>query len=242
MASVVVYVPGTPAARPAHRKVTLANQAQAITFDLVGPATELSDLSSSWAVQPRPGFRKPITRKGPPKLARMALHVTMTKPDPQSSVEPDLLRLKSMGHSGLPVAVGYGTHTGSAIMTSSGFWVIDDLKVNVIARQQGSNDVARFDADLEFLEANIPGWHRPASLAKPAVAATYQLLFPVSAPTPTAAPSSTRPRSVTVAAGDTLVGLGIRFYDDSDLWRLIADANGISDPRAIRAGQVLRLP
>ena len=43
----------------------------------------------------------------------------------------------------------------------------------------------------------------------------------------------------TVVAGDTLSALASRFYGDASLYPLIATANGIADPDAIDAGQVL---
>ncbi|MGC7299274.1 LysM peptidoglycan-binding domain-containing protein, partial [Mycobacteroides abscessus subsp. massiliense] len=43
----------------------------------------------------------------------------------------------------------------------------------------------------------------------------------------------------TVAAGDTLSALALRFYGDAELYRLIAAVNGISDPAAVHAGRAL---
>lgn len=46
----------------------------------------------------------------------------------------------------------------------------------------------------------------------------------------------------TVAAGDTLSALASRFYGDADLYPLIADASGISNPSDIDVGQQLIIP
>ncbi|MFD4405020.1 alpha/beta hydrolase-fold protein [Nocardia sp. NPDC058499] len=46
----------------------------------------------------------------------------------------------------------------------------------------------------------------------------------------------------TVAAGETLSALALRFYADAELHRLIATASGITDPDAIRVGQQLIVP
>ena len=46
----------------------------------------------------------------------------------------------------------------------------------------------------------------------------------------------------TVVHGDTLAGLAARFYQDPARWRPIALANGLDDPRALRAGQTLHVP
>jgi hypothetical protein len=45
-----------------------------------------------------------------------------------------------------------------------------------------------------------------------------------------------------VVEGDTILNLAATYYDDPTLWRVIAAANDLDDPRALRAGQVLRVP
>ncbi|MEU7000212.1 hypothetical protein [Nonomuraea sp. NPDC046570] len=45
-----------------------------------------------------------------------------------------------------------------------------------------------------------------------------------------------------VVDGETLSGLSARYYDDPRLWRPIALANALADPRALAAGLVLRIP
>jgi hypothetical protein len=45
-----------------------------------------------------------------------------------------------------------------------------------------------------------------------------------------------------VTAGETLPAIAARRYDDPTAWRPIALANGISDPRALVPGQLLRIP
>jgi nucleoid-associated protein YgaU len=50
------------------------------------------------------------------------------------------------------------------------------------------------------------------------------------------------PNTHTVRRGDTLSGIAARHYNDPGLWRHIATANGISNPRVLKPGQVLRVP
>jgi LysM repeat protein len=45
-----------------------------------------------------------------------------------------------------------------------------------------------------------------------------------------------------VAQGETLSGIAARLYENPQLWRPIAIANGLADPRAIFTGQTLRIP
>jgi LysM repeat protein len=49
-------------------------------------------------------------------------------------------------------------------------------------------------------------------------------------------------KAYTVQPGDTLTGIAFRFYEDPALWRPIAVANHIDDPRAIAPGQALHVP
>ena len=49
-------------------------------------------------------------------------------------------------------------------------------------------------------------------------------------------------KSYTVQPGDTLSGIAFRFYEDPALWRPIAAANHIDDPRAIAPGRALHVP
>lgn len=45
-----------------------------------------------------------------------------------------------------------------------------------------------------------------------------------------------------VAEGDTITGISYAEYTDDRRWRAIADANGVTDPLALRPGQILRIP
>ncbi|MBU2707852.1 LysM peptidoglycan-binding domain-containing protein [Zooshikella marina] len=64
--------------------------------------------------------------------------------------------------------------------------------------------------------------------------ANYQ---PISADYPAQSPGS-----YTVNKGDTLQSIARALWGDSSLWFLIADANGIEDPQALKEGLVLTIP
>jgi hypothetical protein len=49
-------------------------------------------------------------------------------------------------------------------------------------------------------------------------------------------------KTFVVRRGDTLSGIAGQVYRDPSLWREIARANGIEDPRLIRPGDALRVP
>jgi nucleoid-associated protein YgaU len=45
-----------------------------------------------------------------------------------------------------------------------------------------------------------------------------------------------------VTQGETLSGVAAKFYDNPQMWRPIAIANELADPREISPGQALRIP
>ena len=45
-----------------------------------------------------------------------------------------------------------------------------------------------------------------------------------------------------VSRGENLAGMAAKYYDNSTLWRKIAEANNIDDPRSLRPGQRLEIP
>jgi nucleoid-associated protein YgaU len=57
---------------------------------------------------------------------------------------------------------------------------------------------------------------------------------------PRNSPDHTKRR--TVKMGETLALIAHQEYDDPAEWRRIADANGIHDPKDVKAGTVLTLP
>ena len=54
--------------------------------------------------------------------------------------------------------------------------------------------------------------------------------------------SSFPAQTYTVKAGDTLSTIAGRLWDNPTLWRLLADANTIVNPRLLEPGQVLAVP
>jgi nucleoid-associated protein YgaU len=78
------------------------------------------------------------------------------------------------------------------------------------------------------------------------VRATVRLTLQETAPS-TAGPNPTSrgligSRAWTVKPGERLDWIAYRAYGESKMWRLIAEENGITDPRSVKAGTVLSLP
>ncbi|APR86357.1 Hypothetical protein A7982_11706 [Minicystis rosea] len=49
-------------------------------------------------------------------------------------------------------------------------------------------------------------------------------------------------KKYTVLPGDTLLRIAAELYNDQSLWRLIAETNGIDNPRVLTPGRVLAIP
>ena len=54
--------------------------------------------------------------------------------------------------------------------------------------------------------------------------------------------SADHTKAAVVRESDTITALAYREYTDDRRWRLIAEANGVVDPLALRPGQILRIP
>jgi LysM repeat protein len=119
-------------------------------------------------------------------------------------------------------------------------WVIQDIAWGESERQRETGARYRQEAVIEFWEYDAPDL---VIVASPAVAAAARAAEAAS-PAPAVAPAtaSAQPRTVTVAAGQTLSGIAAKELGDHRRWQEIADANGIRDPRKLQAGQVLTLP
>ncbi|MFJ5229193.1 LysM peptidoglycan-binding domain-containing protein [Kitasatospora sp. NPDC088391] len=65
---------------------------------------------------------------------------------------------------------------------------------------------------------------------------------PVQAAEPEPQPEAAQQQTYTVQGGDSLWAIADRFYGDGSQYQRIADANGISNPDLINAGQTLVIP
>ena len=60
--------------------------------------------------------------------------------------------------------------------------------------------------------------------------------------TPETVPPTPPARTHTVVQGETLWSIAARAYGDGKKWKLIAEANGITDPSKVPVGKVLTIP
>lgn len=83
----------------------------------------------------------------------------------------------------------------------------------------------------------------PGSLPPPSVVRP-EPTTPAMAPVPASPPPAAAPRTYTVAAGDTLSRIAVKFYGTSSRWPdiLAANRDTLKDEKSLSAGQTIRIP
>ncbi|MFN2593751.1 MAG: LysM peptidoglycan-binding domain-containing protein [Actinomycetota bacterium] len=94
----------------------------------------------------------------------------------------------------------------------------------------------RLKQENATLKQQITTLQDQAAAAQPSAQATPSAQASASAAPPAGS------QTYTVKANDTLRGIAQKFYGDSSLDDLIAQANGITDPSSLRIGQKLTIP
>ncbi|MDQ3964727.1 MAG: LysM peptidoglycan-binding domain-containing protein [Actinomycetota bacterium] len=110
-----------------------------------------------------------------------------------------------------------------------GRWTVPE-GASTIELQQANDRIEELETDVATLEQQLAAETR---------AETEPTASPDTETTPAA---SGEERTYIVESGDTLAGIAIEFYGDASLDDLIAEANGIKDPRDLRPGQELIIP
>ncbi len=104
-------------------------------------------------------------------------------------------------------------------------------------------DTTVFTGVLEKLDVNYVLFHNDGVPLRAQLDLTlkeYRTAAQQVAETPRSSP--TVEKSYVVAVGDTLSSISAAVYRDASLWRELARANNIANPRDLRPGQVLTVP
>lgn len=135
-----------------------------------------------------------------------------------------LTTLQRYAELGTRLRVTYGAF-------ENGLWRITSFTINSKRRDPATNEMTSAEVDIEFTKASdiIIG-----------VGPVTGGVTPPPATTPPAAPPQTR--TYTVKSGDTLWAISVKYYGTGTKWTTIADANGVTDPRKLQIGKVLRIP
>lgn len=206
-------------------------------FAFAGPDPAKFSSDGGWSLQPRPR-RSGFTEYDGVAPYTLTVPVLFDKLDTGDSVEAEIETLRRLmrdrvGPRAEPAVVQVA---GASVPLTHLVWVIQDLEFgDEIKRNDGARSRAFVTVTLyQYLAADI----LVSVKASPAQAAQERM--GVASVGGTA--SVTTSRTYTVRQGDTLSSIAASQLGSAGRYTEIASLNGIRDPNAITAGQVLRLP
>lgn len=165
--------------------------------------------------------RDPLTRPAGRRPA--GLRFTHTVYDQGRTVDGQIARLVGLADEGVPVRLI------NVSGMETGWWIIDDLQVDVRARtEQQQTAQARLTWEL------APYTPVPVMDRKPA--------RPPAAPTKPSTGTGPSQRTYTIKPGDTLWAIAARFLGSGREYPAIAAANDIANPNLIFPGTILTIP
>ncbi len=184
------------------------------------------NIARKWETIERTG-RTPLLIAGAPQLRTLGFTLTLARPDHQRPVEDLINRLRNAARGTGRWGLSYGPF-------EQGMWRITGLSVSITGRQHGTNLATRATAQMTLTEAGpairvgpLTGGVRPPAPPPPPERSPWPVLYHVK-------------------RGDTLWALAVRFYKDGRKWPIIADRNGIRDPRKMptyaQSGKHLVIP
>ena len=201
------------------------------------PNVEHSDLGGEYVTVNRPGLPD-TTAYVSTKVPRMSMSLLITDKVVANPAQGQgtyatyvtglsvIKALQAYTSSGSRVRVTYGEF-------ESGLWYIDSMSMATVRRDPLTDEITQANVDLTFIKSSD------------VVDGTGPVTGGVKPPAPTAAtppPQQTSARYYTFKKGDTLWGVSVMFYGTGTKWRMIADANGITNPNTIPVGKVVRVP
>lgn len=111
-----------------------------------------------------------------------------------------------------------------------GRWSVPE-GASTIELEAANDRIAELESDVATLEQELAAEEQAAETE------------PTPTPETETTPAATGEEKIyIVRSGDTLAGIAIQFYGDASLDDLIAEANGIDDPRDLRPGDELIIP
>ena len=131
-----------------------------------------------------------------------------------------------------PPRVLWGRVLALIVLLFAAFWLgretVPSGDISAAALADARDELEQAQQDIEELEAQVASGALPDPTPEPEA-------------TETAAPT-TEGETYIVKSGDSLAAIALKFYGDSSLADIIAEANNISDPSDIRPGDELIIP
>lgn len=210
-------------ALPAHPKVRLVGQSGTQVTVPLAPNIGLRGVTPSWSELTRSGVA-PILARGAPQLRQQPVELHVGYPDHQRSVESELHLIRLLARDGERVR-----WANAGPQESHGWWRITEYSQTVELRQHGTNEATRARVTLLLVQASD---------------ATVKVGPVTGGAAGSASPKAAEGKATTyrVKAGDTLWGIAQRHYGNGSKWPTIADANGVTNPKLLQVGHVLKLP
>jgi hypothetical protein len=190
---------------------------------------KVTDGFGGWTVVDRP-HRRGLTVFTGPQPFRMDVPVLFDGWQKHTGQEHEISRLSRMGRmqgeEDEPPVIrvrGYGIPD-----TGVDKWVIENIQWgdNVIWDRSSKGDLVRLrqDATVQMMEYVAPDRIKLARLAsqKPG--------------------SGIWPKHYVIHHHDTLQKIAKKFYHDHTKWKIIAQANGIHDPKHLKSGRIITIP
>lgn len=219
----------------AHPRVVLVGESgRRLEVPLAPNGAERSGDAARYAAFERVGRKGVIARAGA-ELVTYNLTLMLVGRDgsgyinDQVPVENELAVLRAMAASGERVHwEGYGPSKG-------GLWLITSYADRDVRLRHGTNEVTQSEVTMTLTESaeGVVAVGPVTGGAAPAPAA----------PEPAGAgPAAATSQTHTVARGETLSSISLKYYKTAGRWPSIADANGITNPKTLAAGKVLTIP
>lgn len=224
MASLSVYRNSGITRRAKHPKAKLRTTSGIeFVFPFAPTTVEHGGLAAVFSTLERPG-RKPLLRQSGQPIRTLTFTGLLAGMDHQTSIEGHIALLRRIAATGHRVTFTYGP-------LESGTWRVTDLIFTVERRQHGTNHATRATYTLTLVEAvdDTPSTGPTTGGAKRTTTTTSKKAKPAA-------------RKHTVKRGETLAKIAARYYGNANLWRKIATANKVRDPRKVKIGQRLTIP
>lgn len=216
-----IEIPKKPGGTASRTKMLfVTEQGRRIEMPFAPLEVQHSDIGMGFVELARPG-RAPLLEKSGRRLPTMTMSCVVTIDGQFTSIEPLLGSLKELAESGDKVTVAYGP-------SEAGWWRCTKLDYKSVHRSTLA--ITWADVDVSFQRADDGTVSGVGPLSGGAVEVGHK----------TASTKSGTP--VFVKKGETLTGIAARVYGSPSKWPLIAKANGITDPRKLKAGQTLVIP
>ena len=217
-------IPARPPAR-VHPKLALVSESgRRLDLHYAPQTVEHGGWAPTFTDVDRPGLEALTLRSGEPHPT-MTFEAYLAYPNIQQTVEHTLKALREMAASRERLRVVFGPSEG-------GLWRLTNAGASSEERQEGTNAITRATIPLTFTRAVDVNVH---------VGPMSGGITPPTGKSATAKPAPAA-KTYTVKAGDTLSGISVKVYRTSSRASDIGKANGITDPRKLRVGQVLKLP